>query len=72
MQRKRKKTPSDYPQLCFRLPSEEERKRIDSLIEEIQDAYNKRRKEGDLVIRRNDVVLDALERGLKAIKRSLA
>ena len=71
MQRRQKKTPSDYPQLCFRLPNETERQRIDALIEEIQVAYNEKRKDGDLVIRRNDVILDALERGLTAMKRTL-
>jgi hypothetical protein len=67
----RKKTSADYPQLSFRLPNQDERKRIDTLIEEIQAAYNKRRKEGDLVVRRNDVVLEALEYGLNSMKKKL-
>jgi hypothetical protein len=69
MRKERKKTPSDYPQLAFRLPNEEERKRLDALISEIQDAHNANRKPGEKMIRRNDVVLAALEKGLKLLRK---
>lgn len=71
MKKDQKKTPSDYPQIAFRLSSEEERNHLNSLIDEIQEAYNANRKEGEKMIRRNDVIIEALEKGLKIIRKNL-
>jgi hypothetical protein len=69
MKRAKKKTPADYPQLTFRLPNEEARHRLDILITKIQDAFNADRKDGEKVVRRNDVILAALEKGLKLLRK---
>lgn len=71
MKIQRKKTPNDYPQMTFRLSNEDELQRVDALIEKIKNAYNAKRKEGEKMVRRNDVILDALERGLKAMNKGL-
>jgi len=69
MKKERKKTPSDYPQIAFRLPNEAERSRLNAEIEEIQAAYNAKRKEGEKLINKNDVILAALEKGLKLLRK---
>jgi hypothetical protein len=64
---KDKKMPSDYPMLGFRI-SVDDKKRLTDLIEQVQANLNRRRKEGDPWINKNDVVVRALYEGLKRIK----
>lgn len=71
MKKLQKKTPSDYPQIAFRLSSEEERELLYKQIDEIQEAYNEKRNESDKMIRRNDVIIEALEKGLKILRKNL-
>lgn len=63
-----KKLPADYPQIAFRL-SKESKERVMSLIEDIQDQRNGRRKEGEPFVNKNDIFLEALEKGLKLMKK---
>lgn len=63
-----KKLPSEYPQFTFRV-SKAKKDELAELVEAIQATRNKRRKEGDPFINKNDVIIEALEHGLKALKR---
>lgn len=62
-----KKTPSDYPQISFRV-SNDDKVYILRCIESLQTALNKRRKESEPYINKNDIFLRALKEGLKRIK----
>jgi hypothetical protein len=66
MKREKKKTPKDYPQLAFRI-SAEEKKEIMMQAEEAVLLLNKGRAKSDRVIRKNDVLIDALKRGLAKV-----
>lgn len=62
-----KKRPSEYPQFAFRV-SKENKARLVALIEDVQNALNRRRKSGDPYLNKNDVIVRALDEGLKRIK----
>lgn len=63
-----RKLPSEYPQFAFRL-TKAKKDELTDLVEMIQTARNKRRKEGAPFINKNDVIIEALELGLKMIKK---
>jgi hypothetical protein len=63
---KDKKLPTDYPQMAFRV-TVEDKKRLTSAIERVQDSLNARCKEGDPYVNKNDVIIRALFEGLKKI-----
>lgn len=62
-----KKMPSDYPQFAFRVSKEKKTALLKS-IEAIQDTRNKHREDGDAYINKNDIIIEALEAGLKLIR----
>ncbi|MEC7276477.1 MAG: hypothetical protein VXY34_10025 [Bdellovibrionota bacterium] len=62
----KKKSPSDYPTLSFRLSSEA-KDELTNLIEKAVKKANKHRSEDDYVIKKNDVIIDALKIGLERI-----
>jgi len=62
-----KKPPSAYPQFGFRV-SKVDKKELTDLIEEVQGRMNRRRKDGDPWVNKNDVIVKALKEGLKRIK----
>lgn len=64
-----KKSPSEYPQIAFRL-SKADKDRISDEIEAVQTLLNKRRKEDDPFVNKNDVFMWAIEEGLKVLKKS--
>lgn len=64
---KEKKQPKDYPQFYFRL-TEDEKKQIDELVQEILDIELSKHKEGEFLPKRNSIIVRALTRGLKTIK----
>ncbi|MGE0631248.1 MAG: hypothetical protein AB7O96_02490 [Pseudobdellovibrionaceae bacterium] len=64
----KKKRPQDYPQMAFRI-SKEDKKRINALAEEIVQKSNRRLSPQDKVFRKNDVLIDALYKGLLDLKR---
>jgi hypothetical protein len=68
MQPERKKTPSDYPLLAFRV-SAKEKKEIQTLISEVQRMYNRALKSEQKVYGKNDIAIEALRRGLRQMKR---
>lgn len=62
-----KKTPADYPQIAFRV-SKEDKKHITNQIDKIQQVMNKRRKDDDPFLNKNDIFIMALNEGLKKLK----
>lgn len=64
---KKGRRPSDYPQFAFRL-SAEEKEHLSKLIEEVTNLYNKTVVAGEYLYRKNDIIVEALEKGLKAMK----
>lgn len=64
-----KKTPSEYPQIAFRL-SKADKDRISEEIEAVQTLLNKRRKDDDPFVNKNDVFMWAIDEGLKILKKS--
>lgn len=65
---KLKKTPADYPQFAFRV-SAEDKKRLNSLIQTLVKSSNRGLPKGSKVLRKNDLIVDALYFGLLTLKR---
>lgn len=63
-----KKVPSEYPQLTFRV-SKAKKNELMVQVEAVQNARNERRKPDEAFINKNDVIIEALELGLKAMKK---
>jgi hypothetical protein len=70
MQKTRRK-PSDYPQFAFRT-TDEFKERINNLVEEVTELYNKQIPEGEYIYRKNDIIAEALEIGLMQMKKNPA
>lgn len=68
MQKTRRK-PSDYPQFAFRT-TEEFKERINGLVEEVTELFNKNIQEGEYLYRKNDIIAEALELGLMQMKKN--
>lgn len=68
MQKVRRK-PSDYPQFTFRI-TEELKERLNNLVEEVTNLYNRHVQEGEYVYRKNDIITEALELGLIQMKKN--
>ncbi|MGE3684297.1 MAG: hypothetical protein AB7G93_21465 [Bdellovibrionales bacterium] len=66
--RERKKMPADYPLIAFRV-SEEVKKELHKLIEDVQEHYNRALKSEQLPYKKNEIVVEALRRGLRQMKR---
>ena len=67
--RKKGKKPSDYPQFAFRISSELKEK-LNIMVEEVTDLYNKQLEDGEYLYRKNDIIAEALELGLAQMKKS--
>lgn len=63
-----KRTPSEYPQFTFRV-SKTKKNELSDLISTIQTQRNKKRQEGDPFLNKNDVIIEALEIGLRALRK---
>lgn len=63
------KTPADYEIFSFRA-TKEEKVKLNDLIESVVESKNKRRKDGERQFRKNDVIMEALEKGLALMKKS--
>jgi hypothetical protein len=68
MKREKKAKPSDYPIFAFRI-SEEEKGRLNDEIERVVDHLNKSLSEDDRIWRKNEVIVEALKRGLAILKK---
>jgi hypothetical protein len=67
MTKRLKKTPADYDLIAFRV-SKEKRVELDKRAEKIVDRINKQRGPDERLCRKNEVLLKALERGLKTLE----
>jgi hypothetical protein len=67
---RKKKTSADYGQFYFRVIKEEQAQ-IESEIQSVLDALKAKAGNHDLLPKRNELILRALRRGLKAIEREL-
>jgi len=63
-----KKAPSEYPQMGFRV-TKSDKDRLNSLIDEVQELLNRRRRDDEPFINKNDVIIRALDEGLKVIRK---
>lgn len=69
---KKLKTPEDYGYLYFRIKSKEHQKEIEDRVEAILEKKALLMEEGDRCPKKNEVLIEALEYGLKKIEKSLA
>lgn len=67
MQEQRRK-PSDYPQFAFRVTAEK-KDRLSEMINEVTELFNKNVSPGEYLYRKNDIIIEALEIGLKQMKK---
>lgn len=63
-----KKQPGDYPQFSFRV-SQEDKTRIHELTEEVLRNSNAQLKPEQKILRKNDVLVDALYLGLLTLQK---
>lgn len=72
---KRTRNPSqqNYPQFCFRIPDNRAKQfeRVKKTIEQLYERYKKMQAEDEKTIKRNDIIIEALEIGCKALKEDL-
>ena len=67
MKAKKKKDPNDYPLMAVRMP-EDVKSEIMAEVKKIKALYNKSLKDGEMKFRMNDVIIEALRKGLKQMK----
>jgi hypothetical protein len=67
MKREKKKRPSDYPQMAFRV-SEEDKQRLTDLIGRVHRLANKGAAEDDKKTKKNELIAAALFVGLQTLK----
>ena len=70
IKKKERKRPQDYPQLTFRVTSEIKVEIMDD-VEVIVEGLNNKREDQTYVIRKNDVIVEALKIGLKQLKKKI-
>ena len=68
MKREKLKTPEDYEIFSFRT-TEEQKAALNVAIDGVVELYNRKLPEGERKWRKNDVVMEALEIGLAAMKK---
>lgn len=68
MKREKKKRPSDYPQMAFRV-SEEDKLKLTEMIDHIHRLANKSAAEDEKKTKKNELIVAALFSGLLSLKR---
>jgi hypothetical protein len=68
MKPKKKKTPADYPIFSFRC-SKEDKEWISNLLDRLEVKFNESADEGDILIRRNDIIIGAIKQGLNLMTK---
>lgn len=68
MKREKKKHPSDYPQMAFRV-SEEDKQRLAELLEQVHRAANKKVADDEKRVKKNELIVSALFTGLEALRK---
>lgn len=64
MKTRKLKTSADYPQLNVRLKSDYEKDHLEAQIVSILNKRLKKWKKGELKPKKNDIIVEALQRGL--------
>lgn len=61
-----------YPQFCFRIPEHrtDQFEKVQQMIEQLYERYKKEQKEDEKTIKRNEIIIEALELGLKQLKKT--
>jgi len=68
MKREKLKTPEDYEIFSFRT-TEDQKTALNIAIDGVVELYNRKLPEGTRKYRKNDVIMEALEIGLAAMKK---
>lgn len=68
MKPKKLKTPDDYEIFSFRT-TKAEKDQLNAAIDEVVTLYDNNRDSDKRVIRKNDVIMEALQKGLNLIKQ---
>ena len=63
------KTPEDYEIFSFRT-TKERKDALQTAIEEVVELYNDKLGDGERKIRKNDVIMESIERGLAIMRRN--
>ncbi len=66
---KKGRRPSDYPQFAFRLTAEA-KENLSAMVDEVTELFNKNVPPGEYLYRKNDIIIQALEIGLKQLKKN--
>lgn len=66
---KNKKLPEDYPQFAFRI-SKADKEKILNQVDEVQRLLNTKRSVGSPFINKNDILKNAIEIGIKYLKKN--
>lgn len=69
MKRQKLKTPEDYQIFSFRI-AQDQKDALNALVETVVDLYNKKKRDDEKMYRKNDIIIEALEKGLDAMKRA--
>lgn len=65
---KKRKTSADFPQFQFRI-SEEEKERIQNQLEKLMKLMNSKIGKEDRPFKKNEVIIDALKRGMASLEK---
>ncbi len=71
MKRDKLKTPYDYEIFSFRA-TKDQKENLNSLIDAVVDLYNRKKSKDEKKYRKNDVIMEALEKGLEVMRRGKA
>lgn len=71
MKRDKLKTPEDYEIFSFRTTAAQKEK-LNAAINDVVALYNRKKADGERMYRKNDVIMEAIERGIHQMKRSKA
>ena len=63
-----KKKPSDYPQMAFRV-SASDKERLSQLVSEVHRKVNRGVASDQFKVKKNELIVDALYKGLSALKK---
>jgi hypothetical protein len=68
MKREKKKQPSDYPQMAFRI-SEEDKRHLSDLVDDVHRLANKSVADDEKKTKKNELIVAALFSGLQSLKK---
>ena len=71
MKREKLKTPDDYEIFSFRI-TQDQKDKLNTMIDAVADLYNRKRSDDEKKYRKNDIIMEAIEKGLQTMKRNKA